>query len=126
MFFFTRNFINSVLISGFHPLFLDVLLVGFLNDVNFSIHEIAYFFLFKKISRVLLDIPFGFIFDKLGYKVCFFISKISKLFAIILIFKYHSYQLALIGFVLQGMSEAALFGKAETYLFNYYILRSYV
>ncbi len=93
-------------------------LMAYMRDMGLEISLISAMMTVKKISRFVVDVPFGILFDKIGAKNVMLISRIVKIVSFLLMLNIHNFTLFFLGIMLNGISYSAFYGKYNAYIYN--------
>lgn len=93
----------------------------FLNETYFyTSNDIILFFSIYSFVVFLLEIPVGFISDRLGAKLSMFIGLSLKLFSLILFFFNHNFIIPFVSQVFVGIGESFCSGSRDVFIYRYY------
>lgn len=116
------NLLNFALKGTFlvstHTSPVCLFLIAYTKNLGIEIAMISALMTVKKISRLIFDVPFGILFDKIGARKVFLISRSAKIISFIMLLVSTSKTSLFLAMFFNGISYSSFYGKYNAYVYN--------
>lgn len=98
--------------------FFFLILSQYLINRGISVSQISFLLMIKKISQILTEVPFGFLFEKFNPKILFIASRSLKIVSMLMLFYFTDTKNLIIASIIGGFAVSSLFSKIDVYIYN--------